>query len=368
MKLLKIVIETNKNYEETTLFPWILPSTENIIIKYDAVPIKYLDKNYIISLSFPYNYKYIHLEEDNNIYKLNLIHVSHELNLSLFSCDKYNDFHYSISDLKYKIPKDNFNDFFFQNNKTYIPIKYLDYFFNNFDAPNLPPFAYFNCKSMQVEKGSVLFNISNNSIYGILLTTYEDHIIIPSLAIKRLLDGINTEFKFSNFFCDYKLYTSEINSGIKIINSNYSNIKKNEVILDLNNLMIIRGNIKYKKIDEWVPIEIYLWYEWLPKTSVIIKTFYLKDTTEKLLEFKDYKSYLNIPLINTNVNSKIMKLSFQLLRYFYEKNIILRNEDIDNYLLNPFKKSNIMIDISEELISAKYYEPTEITDLVIVTK
>ena len=60
MKLLNILIETHANYTETTLFPWLPESEEKIIIKYDAIPIKYMEKIYIVSLLFPYNYNHIY--------------------------------------------------------------------------------------------------------------------------------------------------------------------------------------------------------------------------------------------------------------------------------------------------------------------
>jgi len=56
MKLLNILVETHANYKETTLFPWLPESEEKIIIKYDAIPIKHLEKIYIVSLLFPYKY------------------------------------------------------------------------------------------------------------------------------------------------------------------------------------------------------------------------------------------------------------------------------------------------------------------------
>ena len=44
MKFLKLLIETNENYKETTLFPWLPKSEKSIRIIYDAIPMTYLDK------------------------------------------------------------------------------------------------------------------------------------------------------------------------------------------------------------------------------------------------------------------------------------------------------------------------------------
>jgi hypothetical protein len=220
--------------------------------------------------------------------------------------------------------------------------------------------AYLKCQSKSAYIGSVLFNKSTKSIYGILFTTYDNHIVIPSIAIKRLLDGINTDFKYSNFYCDYKIYNNTVSSGIKIINTFYDSIKKNNLILDINNGMIINGKIKYSKINEWVPIEVYMWYEWLPSTNISL-TIYNKgfQNTIKNLPFINFKDMLNIPFRNTNVSSKIMQLSYELIDYFYDKNVILSSDKIDKYLENPFNKIKLEIDVTEDLISKNYEEPTE---------
>ena len=132
MKILQLVIETNENYQETSLFPWLQKSSTNIIVRYDAIPIKYLDKQYIIALAFPYKYNFIHLENTSDssttqnsseILKVNLIHSSNELNLAIYSCDKYTDFSYTINDLKYKVPSSKFNDYYFRNNEKLISIE-----------------------------------------------------------------------------------------------------------------------------------------------------------------------------------------------------------------------------------------------------
>jgi hypothetical protein len=61
-----------------------------------------------------------------------------------------------------------------------------------------------------------------------------------------------------------------------------------------------------------------------------------------------------------------MKVSYQLLNYFYKNNIILRNEKLDEYLLNPYKTIPLMIEVNEELIIQKYEEPIEITNFKII--
>jgi len=387
MKILQLVIETNENYQETSLFPWVPKSCTNIIVRYDAIPIKYLDKQYIITLAFPHKYNFIHLENtyessseqtvsQNNpeILKVNLIHSSNELNLAIYSCDKYNDFSYTINDLKYKIPSNKFNDYYFRNNDKLISIEHIDYYFTNLDALNLPPLAYLKCQSDPTFIGSVLFNLSNQSIYGILLTTTDHHIVIPSISIKRLLDGINTGFQYSNFLCDYKLFNNLIQNGIKIINSQYSNLHKNDVVLDINNNMIIRGNIRYPKINEWVPIEVYMWYEWLPNSTIKLNMY---NNIELLLPFINYNKIMAIPnytnnyIDKLNSTTKLIQISFQLLKYFYNNNVILRNNVLDEYLLNPYnlnttEHKQLYIELDEKLLTKKYLEPTEYTDFSII--
>ena len=372
MKLLNILIETHANYTETTLFPWIPESSTKIIIKYDGIPIKYMDKIYIVSLLFPHKYNNIYLQDEDSIYssaehnvcvpkdnlKLNLIHSSYELNLFLFSCNEYEGIVYNLSDLKYKFPKDKFDDFYFDNDNKFVEIKHLDYYFYNSHAPNLPPLAYLICQAEPISVGSVLFNPMIKGIYGILQTTNKSHILVSALSIKRLFDGITTNYEYSNFYCDYKLFSTNLISGINILSSEYKNIQKNETILDVNDLMIIRGMIKYKRIDEYVPIEVYMWYEWIPDIDIILKTYYKGNYYKKQLKFIDYKSILKIPMKHIQPESKIMKLSYQLLDYFYKKNIVLKNDQIDKLLLSPYKTNEFMIDVSEDLILNKYEEPT----------
>lgn len=363
MNLSTIVIETCENYKDVTLFPWIKNSEVNVLIKFDAIPIKYMDKQYMISLNFPYKYNYIHLENNSNIFKVHLIHSSDELNLSLYLCEKYIDFSYTLNDLRYKIPCNNYTDYKFNNHDDF-EINHIDYYFKNLLSDYLPPMAYLKVQSEQPLSGSVLYNKSNNTIYGILFCTFDDHIVIPSIAIKRLIEGIATNFQYSNFYADYELYGTSFTSGIKILKSNYLNLPKG-VIIDINNMMIINGKIKYTKINEWVPIEVYLWYEWFPNTSLVIKR---PTKTNNIIElpFINFKNFLNIP-IKDRSSSKIMKLSYELLDYFYDKNMIISNPEIDEYIMNPYKKKELKVDVDEKAIMIKYMEPTKYTELQIVS-
>ena len=336
--------------------------------------LKYEGKNYFIALSFPYKYDEIHLQissphedEPTNIYAINLIHQSDELNLSIFTCDHYEGSFFSLDDLKYKIPKDNFNDFKFLNNKEdrLININHIDYIFKNFDHDLLPPFAYLLSQSETIYNGAILFNVLNKSIYGIVKKTMSKNatlntqIVIPSIAIKRLLDGLTTNFKYSNIFCEYELYSSKlVESGIKINNSLYDNIVPNEVISQIQDLKIINGNINYNKIDECVPIEVYMWYEWLPTTYIQINTYYKGTFATKNMQFIDYKELLKIPYSNQNEDTKIKRLTFRLMEYFAEKNIILDNESIDNAIINPFNTPKVYLDISEELLNLRCEDVT----------
>jgi len=360
MNFPKLVIEVNENYKETSLFPWLPKSETQIKIFYEAIPIAYLDKQYFVTLAFPYNSENTYLQLENKIFHARLIHSSDELNLALYGCNDYDGSTYTINDLKYKIPADKFTDFSFNYGSELVKINHIDYYFKNLLNDYLPPMAYLKCQSESAYVGSVLFNTSTKSIYGILYTTYEDHIVIPSIAIKRLLDGINSDFKYSNFYCDYKIYNNTVSSGVKVVNSLYESIKPSTVILDINNSMIINGKIKYNKINDWVPIEVYMWYEWLPTTNISL-TIYDKfnQNIEKNLPFINFKDMLNIPFRNTNVSSKNMQLSFELIEYFSNKNVILSSDKIDEYLENPYKKIKLEIDVNEDLISKKYAEPTE---------
>jgi len=362
MNQLQLIIETNENYKETTLFPWIEKSKNNIIFKFDVIPIKYFDKIYLISLIFPYNYNYIHLQYKDKIFKLNLIHNSNELNLCLFECEKYNGFHYTLNNLKYKIPSDKFDDFIFINNDTRIKVQHIDYFFKNYNSDLLPPLAYLNVQSESVYISSVLYNDSNDGIYGIVKNTEDHHILIPAIAIKRLLDGTKFGFVYSNFYCDYELNNK---CSITILKSYYKNIKINSCVTEIDDLIIINGKIKYNKINEWVPIEVYLWYEWLNGKNMNLKLIQKNRKSNINLEFIDFTKICSIPFRSTN-NLKILTLSFELLDYFYDKNIILYNKKINNKLLNLYEnKDNILIEINDKLIINKYEEPTQICDFLI---
>ena len=350
-----IIIETNSNYEQTTLFPWI-EKEELTIITFDAIPIKYMNKNYIVSYSFPYMYNKIFMKTTEGVHKIDLIHLSAELNLSLFSCPTYDEHFYSISDLKYKIPRDKFDDFYFNNEYNLISVKHIDYYFVNLYDQSLPAFAYLRCDSEIAAIGSVLIKL--NSIYGI--KHQRDNLVISALSIKRLLEGVDINFKFSNLLCNYVL--DDEKSGIIVTESYENDINVGDIITEIDNNHIILGKISYNKIDEAVPIEVYLNYEWNPKTLINV-SFNNKSSIK--LEFKDIRSMINIPILHNN-SSRIMKVSFQLLHYFYKNNIILRSEKLDEYLMNPYKMIPLMIEVNEELIIQKYEEPIEITNFKII--
>jgi hypothetical protein len=368
MNFHQLVINTCENFKKVTMFPFIKKSRENISIIYDIIPIKHNSKNYFISLAFPYTYDTIYLQissskESKIIHSLNLIHSSDELNLSIFSCEESVniDTFYTLDDLKYKIPKDKFDDFKFVNNREdkLIDINHIDYIFENFDSPQLPPFAYLACQSDEIYNGSILLNLVNKSIYGIVSGKRSElNIVIPSIAIKRLLDGLSSNFEYSNFYGTYELYNSSLNNGILVSESKYDNIIQNEVILNIQGMDIINGNIKYNKIDEWVPIEVYLWYEWFSSTMLEINTYYMSGYAKKYLQFIDYKHILKIPISNQKEDSKIKKLTFRLMEYFVEKNIILDNEVINNALTNLYNSESVYVDINEELINLKCHELT----------
>jgi hypothetical protein len=142
--------------------------------------------------------------------------------------------------------------------------------------------------------------------------------------------------------------------------------------------MIIRGNIRYPRINEWVPIEVYMWYEWLPNTSFKLKLYKNNDYHELLLPFINYNNIMQIPLYNTNNYietsdsiTKSIQITFQLLKYFYNNNVILRNKALDEYLLNPYNSNTneykqLFIELDEKLITKKYLEPTEYNEFSIL--
>jgi hypothetical protein len=357
-----IIIKTCENFKDITMFPFLEKSCKQITITYDCIPIKYEEKNYFISLAFPYKYDQIHLQKTSVdcddptiIYEIHLIHQSDELNLSIFKCDTYIGKFYTLDDLKYKIPKNNFEEFKFLNSHEdgLVNINHIDYTFKNLYHDLLPPFAYLICQSEVVYNSSILINISNKSIYGIKDKFSNVNIVIPSIAIKRLLEGISSNFEYSNLYCDYELYNTTLNNGIKIISSQYDNIIQNDAILDIQNLKIINGKIKYNRIDEWVPIEVYMWYEWLPNVLMEINTYYKGVYSKKNIQFIDYKQKLKIPISAPEENTKIKRLTFRLMEYFAEKNIILFNQSIDEAIMKPYNTREIYLDINEELLNLK---------------
>jgi hypothetical protein len=293
----------------------------------------------------------------------------------LYSCDEYSDFTYTINDLRYKIPNEKYNDYIFNNNEE-IKINHIDYYFKNLINDFLPPMAYLKVQSDLPTTGSILYNKSNNTIYGILYCTLDHHIVIPSIAIRRLLEGISIKFVYSNFYCDYKLANNAIASGIQIVSNFYNNkqinnskkFNTNNIIVDLNDMMILNGKIKYSKINEWVPIEVYLWYEWFPYNNMILKQINKK---EIILPFINFKNYLNIPLRSSS-NNKIIELSYELIEYFYEKNMIISNDKIDKHIMNPYlnqdKRKVLKIETDEKLIITKYMEPTKCEDIKFINE
>jgi hypothetical protein len=368
----QLIIDTCENYKDVTLFPnRIEKSKDKIRITYDIIPIKYLDKKYLISLAFPYYYDKINVESNSTLYSINLIHISYELNLSIFSSEDYNDEFYQIEDFKYTIPLDKYDNFKFINSteKKLIDIDHIDYIFENFNNPMLPPFAYLSCQSESIYEGAILVNLLNKSIYGIVDSKpFNIPIVIPSIAIKRLLDGLTTNFEYTNFFCDYELYESVLSSGIKIINSEYDDIRTDEVIIKIENIVpnepiqnlkmiTVDGNprIHYEKINEYVPIEVYMWYEWLPSTVISIETYYMGVFGKKYMKFIDYKEILNTPIFIQEENKESIKFTYRLYEYFAEKNIILDNDIIKKAMDFPYNKKyqNIYLDINNNLINLK---------------
>jgi len=368
----QLIINTCENYKDVTFFPIRIEKSRQLIsLTFDMIPIEYLEKKYFISLSFPFYYDKLHLKDQEKIYSINLIHQSDELNLSLFTCDEYNGIFYTLEDFKYTIPKDKFDDFKFVNNieKKLIDITHIDYIFENFNNQMLPPFAYLQCQTESFYHGEILVNVINKSIYGIVDSRpFNTAIVIPSITIKRLFNGLSTNFEYTNFYCNYELYESVLNSGIKIINSEYDNIRTDEVISKIEhiiphkpiiNLIMHHINdnifIHYDKINEYVPIEVYMWYEWLPTTVISLETYYMGSFGKKYMKFIDYKHILNIPISNEidYTQSKVKRLTYRLIEYFTEKNIILDNQYIKDLMDSPYKQTKIYLDINNDLINLK---------------
>jgi hypothetical protein len=83
-------------------------------------------------------------------------------------------------------------------------------------------------------------------------------------------------------------------------------------------------------------------------------------------------TYLDYDIENNNSVKNTVQITFQLLKYFYNNNVILRNNTLDEYLLNPYNSNTkeckqLYIEIDEKIIKKKYLEPTEYTDFVICT-
>jgi hypothetical protein len=137
-----------------------------------------------------------------------------------------------------------------------------------------------------------------------------------------------------------------VESGIKINDSKYGNIVSQEVISQIQDLKIINGNINYNKIDECVPIEVYMWYEWLPTTFMQINTYYKGTFTTKNIQFIDYRDVLKIPIFNPEENTKIKRLTFlitvtnQLMLVAYSQlqmNLILQWRTVKLYVASLFQ-------------------------------
>jgi hypothetical protein len=133
--------------------------------------------------------------------------------------------------------------------------------------------------------------------------------------------------------------------------------------------MILNGKIKYSKINDWVPIEVYMWYEWLPNMTKKIKILKKKGKSiEKNLPFINYSSMINIPIREeTSNDSKIVKLTFELLNYFYERKVILNNKKIAESLLNPYSKAKLSVCLDDSIIYTKYEKATSIESFEVVS-
>jgi hypothetical protein len=118
-----------------------------------------------------------------------------------------------------------------------------------------------------------------------------------------------------------------------------------------------------------------MWYEWLPNTTIKLN---MHNNIELLLPFINYNKILKIPtytekyIERSNSSIKLIEITFQLLKYFYNNNVILRNNTLDEYLLNPYNSNTneskqLYIEIDEKIIIKKYLEPTEYTDFLICT-
>jgi hypothetical protein len=81
--------------------------------------------------------------------------------------------------------------------------------------------------------------------------------------------------------------------------------------------------------------------------------------------------YTNYYIENNNSVTKTVQITFQLLKYFYNNNVILRNNALDEYLLNPYNSNTnehkqLYIELDEKILTKKYLEPTEYNDFSIV--
>ena len=71
------------------------------------------------------------------------------------------------------------------------------------------------------------------------------------------------------------------------------------------------------------------------------------------IQFIDYRDILKIPIFNPEENTKIKRLTFRLMEYFADRNIIITNDKINEAISNPYESSEIYLDINEDLINNK---------------
>jgi hypothetical protein len=172
-------------------------------------------------------------------------------------------------------------------------------------------------------------------------------IIIPSYVIAQYLLNIQNK-NVTNIWCDI----NENNVVTKVYKNSKSNIKVGDIINKVNDQLVIKGLVYIKKLNIYVPLQTYLWYHQYDKKY---KYIYYLNITRNCIKSNisyDYITINDILAINFNHNVsfteyyfkqksnlykiKLQNISYELIDYLVDKNIVIGNDYIDTIFENPF--------------------------------
>ena len=216
-----------------------------------------------------------------------------------------------------------------QIDKTKIEIQDISINIENKMNENIYPFVWLKCTINESNKEDLIAGLPvyhNNILIGIIYNIDSTTItIIPNINI--ILNLANKPL--SNIFFNY---TSKRN-----------NVHVNDIIININKNKIINDLIYYNKLNIFIPINTFLWYESImyntfkfniirngKKININIKTEQLKN---KL--FFDINTTTECYSID---NFIIIKPNLLMVEWLIENNIILKNYLYLCYMINPFKK------------------------------